>query len=441
MAEHSTERVLAEGVQEVRGTDDGLLKLIADGSVEKPALSLYADWLAWRKASETRPSRTVDTRTSTSQEEAALWRGTMAALYGDTWRTDLTVKLEEAAVAAQEAKGDDSEDDTPGRPRGLAAASASGPPAAGAEAGQGLLALPAPPLAGPSAGSSGGSSGQVTPTGLKRILEQEFDPSKETKDQWQSKLLRGVARLERLGHPVSEEELEKLIVKGKYAEEVAGLNLSAQVGRLKTLFGEVLLSEGTYEEREYNARLGALMEMLRARGTQPSGSVHKLFSSTGTALASLEQSPERPGHEAAKPRPMTVEMTTGTPPRENEVVRSLREDLDRLRRDFNTRTPGAASHGEAAEGALAQAISVQTEAIRAALQSKDQKHSVVKITPTFRWPILGDDGPDAKEVEDFYEKYEDLCRLANDGRGMNPKEHLTTLASCLRGSKEKRYTS
>eukprot|EP00969_Alexandrium_andersonii_P001630 71467-Alexandrium_andersonii.AAC.1 len=52
---------------------------------------------------------------------------------------------------------------------------------------------------------------------------------------------------------------------------------------------------------------------------------------------------------------------------------------------------------------------------------------VVKVTPTFKWPILGDDGPDAKEVEEFSEKYEDLWRLANDGRGMNPAEHLTTL--------------
>eukprot|EP00969_Alexandrium_andersonii_P321577 14208756-Alexandrium_andersonii.AAC.1 len=31
----------------------------------------------------------------------------------------------------------------------------------------------------------------------------------------------------------------------------------------------------------------------------------------------------------------------------------------------------------------------------------------------------------------FYEKYEDLCRLANNGRGMNPTEHLATLLSCL----------
>ena len=60
---------------------------------------------------------------------------------------------------------------------------------------------------------------------------------------------------------------------------------------------------------------------------------------------------------------------------------------------------------------------MQTEAIAAALKTKEQKHRVVKTTPTLRWPLLGDDGPDAHEVEEFYERHEDLCRLANDGRG------------------------
>ena len=53
----------------------------------------------------------------------------------------------------------------------------------------------------------------------------------------------------------------------------------------------------------------------------------------------------------------------------------------------------------------------------------------------------GGDGPDAKEIEEFYEKYEDLCRLANGGKGMNPTEHLTTLLSRLRGATEKVYKS
>ena len=80
-------------------------------------------------------------------------------------------------------------------------------------------------------------------------------------------------------------------------------------------------------------------------------------------------------------------------------------------------------------------------ALAKVLASRDNtRHSTIKVSPTFKWPTLGDDGPDSKEVEEFYEKYEDLCRLANDGRGMSPLEHLTTLVSCLRGSKEK-FTS
>ena len=93
-----------------------------------------------------------------------------------------------------------------------------------------------------------------------------------------------------------------------------------------------------------------------------------------------------------------------------------------------------------AEGQLAKAIEKQTAALAEALKSKGTgKHSTIKISPTFKWPQLGDDGPDSKEIEEFYEKCEDLCRLANDGRGMSAKEHLTTLVSCLRGSKEKIY--
>eukprot|EP00969_Alexandrium_andersonii_P248643 10987284-Alexandrium_andersonii.AAC.1 len=34
------------------------------------------------------------------------------------------------------------------------------------------------------------------------------------------------------------------------------------------------------------------------------------------------------------------------------------------------------------------------------LKGNKTQPSVVKVTPTFKWPILGDDGPDAKEVEE-----------------------------------------
>ena len=150
-----------------------------------------------------------------------------------------------------------------------------------------------------------------------------------------------------------------------------------------------------YADSEYNARLAALMEMLRARGTEPSESVHKLFST--------DISPQKGILKRTEPPRTPPELAPSE-------VQKLREENDRLRllatpprtamqRDLFSGSPG--SDKEAADGALVKAINVQTEAIQAALKSKETKHSVVKITPTFKWPVLGDDGPDAKEVEEF----------------------------------------
>ena len=86
--------------------------------------------------------------------------------------------------------------------------------------------------------SAGSSSGQATPTSLKRVLEQEFDSAKESRAQWQSRLLRGVAQLERLGYPMEDREIEKLIIKGNYAEGLGGLDLKGQVRSLKSTFGK-----------------------------------------------------------------------------------------------------------------------------------------------------------------------------------------------------------
>eukprot|EP00969_Alexandrium_andersonii_P052754 2317590-Alexandrium_andersonii.AAC.1 len=43
----------------------------------------------------------------------------------------------------------------------------------------------------------------------------------------------------------------------------------------------------------------------------------------------------------------------------------------------------------------------QTQTLMQVLKGSKAQPSVVKATPTFKWPILGDDGPGAKEVEEF----------------------------------------
>jgi hypothetical protein len=34
------------------------------------------------------------------------------------------------------------------------------------------------------------------------------------------------------------------------------------------------------------------------------------------------------------------------------------------------------------------------------LKANETTHSTIKVSPTFKWPTLGDDGPDSKEVEE-----------------------------------------
>ena len=121
-----------------------------------------------------------------------------------------------------------------------------------------------------------------------------------------------------------------------------------------------------------------------------------------------------------------------TPPKGSTELEELREQVHAMRAMMTTSASGAGD-------ALARAIELQTEAIGIALRAKETRHSTIKVSPTFRWPSLGDEGPDSKEIEEFYDKYEDLRRPANDGRGVNPTEHLTTLLSCFKGSKVKIY--
>ena len=187
----------------------------------------------------------------------------------------------------------------------------------------------------------------MSPVFLRRQIEQEYDPAQESREDWQSRVLRGFAQLERLGQALTEDEMEKLVWKARYAEDVHGMDLSVQVSSLKKLFGEVLLDEDKYTEGEYNGRLSALMEMLRARGTEMSASVNRMFSSVGTGMpSSLGASPEQvrgqPAGSQQAGGPARVPLAF-TPPRKAEVdmlrdeVQTLRAQIDRLARGHGDR--------------------------------------------------------------------------------------------------------
>ena len=90
-----------EGIREVAGKDESFLEVLEAGGFEKPPLSTYNSWLAWRKASGTRPSAaTGEVNVTTSRQEGELWRHAMSNLYGDAWRIQLAAQEEEAAIAA-----------------------------------------------------------------------------------------------------------------------------------------------------------------------------------------------------------------------------------------------------------------------------------------------------------------------------------------------------
>ena len=70
---------------------------------------------------------------------------------------------------------------------------------------------------------------------------------------------------------------------------------------------------------------------------------------------------------------------------------------------------------------------------------KKGKGSTIKIEPQVKWPKLGDDGPGGKEIEQFYERFEEIAAIAKDGEGMNDREMLMTLKMRLHNSKQKIY--
>ena len=107
------------------------------------------------------------------------------------------------------------------------------------------------------------------------------------------------------------------------------------------------------------------------------------------------------------------------------------------------------SESPARDDAIAEALQAHTKALMQTMQTmqtiaerqKDKKvlSSTIRVNPTVQWPKLSDDGPDCREVEAFFESFDDTCGLANDGAGMADKERLKVLLSCLKGSREKTY--
>jgi len=77
---------------------------------------------------------------------------------------------------------------------------------------------------------------------------------------------------------------------------------------------------------------------------------------------------------------------------------------------------------------IAEVLSTQTELLSKALEKRERpKQSVIQVSPHIQWPSLTDSGPDSKMVVEFFDKFERVCGLANDGAGMSDVEQLRVL--------------
>ena len=68
-----------------------------------------------------------------------------------------------------------------------------------------------------------------------------------------------------------------------------------------------------------------------------------------------------------------------------------------------------------------------------------EPRSAIQVNPRLVWPSLGDDSKGPKAAEDFFDRFEEIRDLANDGLGMKDSETLITLKSCLHGSRKQIY--
>ena len=72
-------------------------------------------------------------------------------------------------------------------------------------------------------------------------------------------------------------------------------------------------------------------------------------------------------------------------------------------------------------------LAKQTELLTRVVDKPKTQSSTIRVEPNVYWPRLGDDGPGGKEVKEFYEKFEEICGLANNGTGMSDREMLVAL--------------
>ena len=461
-------------------TSDEILQEFENGDVEPPGLIPWKEWQSWRAVLGRRPAiRRGDAAGTTIKEEVSTWREVMAAYAGPDWEIELRTQNQDAALAgSSDLLGDDS-----AHPEG----SDAGPAALdggqlGAEQSDGVDADGAPTLETvPERQSAAGASRSkasdgVCPSapGLRQRLHTNIDLTKETADEFVARISRLAIALDNLGDPVAAAELAEITSRGEYTAMLQALAGDSQVTMLKDLFN-VALTNDSISESDRAGKCRALIVLLRARGQHVSTDAERMFS---TATNSPFLTPERPLAPGARtqypsnpvvPKPKVHASAipprtwmdggvggSGLPtlhggglggpstPRANGVSSGGLDTPRGRNRDFDETSNASAARDDAMAEALqtqtkALTLVMQTMATIAEKQSTKKLSSTIRVNPTIQWPKLSDDGPDCREVERFFESFDETCGLANDGAGMSDKERLKVLSGCLKGARERTY--
>ena len=422
--------------REVRGSTKPLLQAIEDGDVPRPGLLGYHDWNSWRAREGLRPSkiRHGDEETTTTAEEAQLWRNVMEALYGPDWKDRLA-----SQPAEEDEEEDDDEEEEEEASEELQSVEDPGRREASLAPETGVEGERVAPVAPSGASSTVGNESVFKDPSLekvKQVFAEPYDPAKESPQKFAKRLYRLAEALELEGERVNDRDVERRAVRALYEFQVYGKADEDQLALLKESFRELVLEDPPDDqEAEYKQRLDILMAMIQERGGRLSKAAEKLFSSTentpekaprSKSVNELAPSPKAPAAPRRGEREQKDQERGVTKP-------SLREVADLKRRvsdlEVDARSEGSRLMDPIAT--FAEALEKQTQVMAEAL-SKKTKRSTIQVSPKVSWPMLDDECSDYRSVQEFYDTFEATIGLANDGEGMTEMEKLTTLKSCLK---------
>ena len=131
------------------------------------------------------------------------------------------------------------------------------------------------------------------------------------------------------------------------------------------------------------------------------------------------------------------------PDRRTSSSRRRERERDRSRsgagRDSSGQRRGEAQAGGGPTPDFKAFMDTQQEFLKKLSEKETQKKtpaSTIRVTPTVQWPVLDDTDND---VEDFFDRFDEVVDLANDGQGMSWPEKLRCLINCLKGNRAKTY--